>query len=87
MIREMERTKDEEIGTHDFTGDAMIFVLEGVGEFTVDGMKHEVHPGESLAMPEKNHIPYIQRNHLNGFLLLFFQKINKYPLLKQWKLK
>lgn len=32
--------KGEEIGTHDSIGDAMVTVLDGVGEFTVGGVKH-----------------------------------------------
>ena len=31
--------KGEEIGTHDSKGDAMVTVLDGVGEFTVGGVK------------------------------------------------
>lgn len=31
----------------------MVNVLEGVGEFTVDGVKYEVKAGESLIMPAK----------------------------------
>ena len=34
----------EEIGTHDSTGDAMVTVLEGVGQFTVDGVPYLVNP-------------------------------------------
>lgn len=45
--------KDEEIGEHDSSGDAMVNVLEGVGIFTVDGKKYEVKAGESLIMPAK----------------------------------
>ena len=44
-------SKGEEIATHDSTGDAMVIVLEGVGEFTVGGVKHTVKVGESLVMP------------------------------------
>ena len=44
-------SKGEEIATHDSTGDAMVSVLEGVGEFTVGGVKHTVKAGESLVMP------------------------------------
>ena len=29
-------SKDEEIATHDSTGDAMVLVLEGTGQFTVE---------------------------------------------------
>lgn len=43
--------KDEEIGIYDSKGDTTVFVLEGVGEFTVDGMNYEVHVGESFIMP------------------------------------
>ena len=32
----------EEIGTHDSTGDAMVTVLEGVGQFTIDGVPYLV---------------------------------------------
>lgn len=44
-------SKGEEIGTHDSTGDAMVTVLEGTGEFTVGGVKHTVKAGETLVMP------------------------------------
>lgn len=44
-------SKGEEIATHESTGDAMVSVLEGVGEFTVGGVKHTVRAGESLVMP------------------------------------
>ena len=43
----------EEIGTHDSTGDAMVTVLEGVGQFTIDGVPYLVKPGEALVMPAK----------------------------------
>ena len=45
--------KGEEIGTHDSEGDAMVTVLEGPGEFTVGGVKHQVKAGEALVMPAK----------------------------------
>ena len=38
--------KGEEIGTHDSRGDAMVTVLDGVGEFAVGGKA-----GEALVMP------------------------------------
>ena len=43
--------KGEEIGTHDSKGDAMVTVLDGVGEFTVGGVKHVCKAGEALVMP------------------------------------
>ena len=42
-----------QIGTHDSTGDAMVTVLEGVGEFTVDGVKYQCKAGEAIVMPAK----------------------------------
>ena len=36
--------KGEEIGTHDSIGDAMVTVLDGVGEFTVGGVLTVVFP-------------------------------------------
>jgi quercetin dioxygenase-like cupin family protein len=46
-------SKGEEIGTHDSTGDAMVLVLEGTGQFTVDGTVHICKAGEALVMPAK----------------------------------
>ena len=43
----------EEIGTHDSTGDAMVTVLEGTGQFTVDGNVYLCNAGEALVMPAK----------------------------------
>ena len=46
-------SKDEEIATHDSTGDAMVLVLEGIGQFTVDGKEYILNQGETLVMPAK----------------------------------
>lgn len=46
-------SKGEAIGTHDSTGDAMVTVLEGLGQFTVDGTIYHLHAGETLVMPAK----------------------------------
>lgn len=42
-----------QIGTHDSTGDAMVTVLEGVGEFTVGGVKYQCKAGEAIVMPAR----------------------------------
>ena len=56
-------SKGEEIGTHDSTGDAMVYVLEGTGRFTVDGKEHFVKAGETLVMPAKiPHAVYAPEN-------------------------
>ena len=44
-------SKGEEISTHDSHGDAMVFVLEGTGQFTVDGTQHLCKAGDVLIMP------------------------------------
>lgn len=44
-------SKGEEIGTHDSIGDAMVYVLEGTGMFTVGGVEHICHAGEAIVMP------------------------------------
>ena len=55
--------KGEEIGAHDSTGDAMVYVIEGTGKFTVGGKEHIVNAGESLVMPAKvMHAVYAQEN-------------------------
>lgn len=41
----------EGISTHAAGGDALVQVLEGTGEFTIDGVPHTVHEGESIVMP------------------------------------
>lgn len=43
--------KGEEIGTHGSTGDAMVTVLEGEGQFTVGGEAKIVSAGETIIMP------------------------------------
>ena len=53
----------EEIGTHDSAGDAMVTVLEGKGQFTVDGTVYRCKAGESLVMPAKKpHAVYAPEN-------------------------
>lgn len=44
--------KGEEISTHASGGDAMVTVLEGVGEFTVGDKVFLLHEGETLIMPK-----------------------------------
>ena len=43
--------KGEEISTH---GDAFVTCLDGTGEITIDGVKYELHEGESIVMPAKH---------------------------------
>lgn len=45
--------KDEEISTHDSEGDAMVTVLEGKGQVTIDGTDYVLNQGETIIMPAK----------------------------------
>ncbi len=46
-------SKGEEISTHDSNGDAMVQVLAGTGQFTVDGVEYLCYAGDVLIMPAK----------------------------------
>ena len=43
--------KDEEISSHDSTGDAMILVLDGTGRITIADEVYLVRNGEAIVMP------------------------------------
>ena len=44
--------KGEEISTHESGGDAFVTCLDGTGEITIDGVKYELHEGESIVMQD-----------------------------------
>ena len=46
--------KGEEISTHESGGDAFVTCLDGVGRITIDGVRYELHEGESIVMPAKH---------------------------------
>lgn len=46
--------KGEEISTHESDGDVFVTCLDGTGEITIDGVKYELHEGESIVMPAKH---------------------------------
>jgi len=64
--------KGEGISTHDSDGDALVFVLEGTGEFTVDGKKHLVKAGEFLVMPAKKPHSVFAAERFKMFLIVVF---------------
>ncbi len=56
-------SKGEEISTHVSDGDAMVLVLEGVGQMTVDGTPYECKAGEAIVMPAtKPHAVYAKED-------------------------
>ena len=65
-------SKDEEIATHNSTGDAMVLVLEGTGQFTVDGKEYIYRQGIPSLCQRKNLILFTQKKTLSGFSLLYF---------------
>ena len=61
--------KGEEISTHESGGDAFVTCLDGVGEITIDGVKYELHEGESIVMPAKHpHAVIGEKRNLKCFL-------------------
>jgi len=51
--------KGEEISSHESDGDAMVTVLDGSGEITIDGKKYTLRSGETIVMPaRKPHAVY-----------------------------
>ena len=46
--------KGEEISTHESGGDALVLCLDGKGEVTIDGVKHELPAGEAILMPARH---------------------------------
>ena len=46
--------KGEEISTHESGGDAFVTCLDGTGAITIDGVKYDLHEGESIVMPAKH---------------------------------
>lgn len=44
-------SKDEQISSHESTGDALVYVLDGKGKFTIADKDYIVKKGESIVMP------------------------------------
>ncbi len=43
--------KNEEISTHESSGDAFVTCLDGTGKITIDGTEYILTEGESIVMP------------------------------------
>lgn len=65
--------KDEEISTHESGGDAFVTCLDGVGEVTIDGVKYELHEGESIVMPAKHPHAVYGKEQFKMLLVVVFQ--------------
>lgn len=69
-------SKGEEISSHDSNGDAMVSVLEGTGQFTVDGSEYALSAGESLIMPAKKPHAVFAKEAFKMMLTVVFPSIN-----------
>jgi len=66
--------KGEEISSHESDGDAMVTVLDGVGEITIDGKKYALHCGESIVMPARKPHAIYAPEPFKMFLTVVFPK-------------
>lgn len=64
--------KGEEISTHESSGDAFVTCLDGVGRITIDGVRYELHEGESIVMPARHpHAVYGQEQFKMLLVVVF----------------
>lgn len=64
--------KGEEISTHESGGDAFVTCLDGVGEIAIDGVKYELHEGESIVMPAKRPHAVMGKEKFKMLLVVIF---------------
>lgn len=70
--------KGEQISSHDSTGDAMVNVLEGIGQFTIGETVYELKQGESMVMPANiPHAVYAKESFKMCLVVIFPQIENK----------
>ena len=69
-------SKGEEISSHDSTGDAMVLVLEGTGQFTVDGAEYVLGAGESIIMPAKKPHAVFAKESFKMLLTVVFPSVS-----------
>lgn len=69
--------KGEEISSHESEGDAMVTVLDGTAEVTIDGTKYILNAGEAIVMPAgKPHAVYA-KEQFKMFLVVVFPQEEK----------
>jgi len=66
--------KNEEIGSHDSTGDAMVYILDGTAEITIGDVKHTVKKGEVIVMPAQVAHALYAIEQFKMILVVVFQK-------------
>lgn len=64
--------KDEEISSHESSGDALVLALDGQGRITIDGETFILNKGESIVMPaRKPHAVYAVERFKMLLLVVF----------------
>lgn len=69
-------SKGEEIGYHVSNGDAMVTILEGEGQFMIDGVNYFCKSGETIIMPAKKPHAVYAKNDFKMLLTVVFTKDN-----------
>jgi quercetin dioxygenase-like cupin family protein len=64
--------KDEEISSHSSHGDAMVYVTEGTGQFTVGEEVFSVSAGETIVMPSEVPHAVFATEPFKMFLIVVF---------------
>ena len=64
--------KGEEISTHESGGDAFATCLDGVGRITIDGVRYELHEGESIVMPARQPHAVLGQEQFKMLLVVVF---------------
>ena len=60
--------KGEEIGTHASDGDALVIVLDGQGQITIDDTSYILNAGDSISCLLSTHTVYLQKSSSKCFL-------------------
>ena len=64
--------KGEEISTHESGGDAFVTCLDGVGRITSDGVRYDLHEGESIVMPARHSHAVFGQEQFKMLLVVVF---------------
>lgn len=64
--------KDEEISSHESSGDAMVTALDGEGEITIDKDKYILKKGEVIVMPAKKPHAVYAKEQFKMLLIVIF---------------
>lgn len=62
----------EEISSHTSDGDALAIALDGKGEVTINGRKHEIKAGECIVMPAETPHAIFASERCKIFLVVVF---------------